>query len=275
MSDTAREIERYSVDYGAFIDEMRAEVDEFIATGEVKRARELSARAGEDFSHSEWPHYFTGDLDASLVLVHLNPKRESDPRRRVEGPGRYKTFEDYFDAYRHFGAHRYGPESPRTHRSPFDHKQIRFLRPFGVIDFLEGRRPEDRFANLERVIDQKLQLELIPYASVSFSSRGFDDETLRPHYARIMRVIAARRRSFVLFCGGVFEQLLARYVADQHAFRLQKNDGTPTRQRARYANLLLEHEGTSFHAGLAHSWAQQGIPMASYAEQIRERYRRP
>ena len=48
-----------------------------------------------------------------------------------------RSFEEHFDAYRRFGAGMYGPDSPRTHRSPFDHKQIRFLRPFGVIDFVE------------------------------------------------------------------------------------------------------------------------------------------
>lgn len=79
--------------------------------------------------------YFTGDLDARLVLVHLNPKQTDDPAPRFQGPPPVNTFEEYFDIFRNWGARFYGVGTDREFMSRFDRKQIRFLRPFGAIDF--------------------------------------------------------------------------------------------------------------------------------------------
>jgi len=86
------------------------------------------------------------------------------------------------------------------------------------------------------VLTHKLQLELIPYGSDTFSARGFTEEVLQPHYERIMSVICAHPRRYILFCGSVFEVLFDGYIVDQHEFRLRKKDGSFTRQRARFAN---------------------------------------
>jgi hypothetical protein len=95
---------------------------------------------------------------------------------------------------------------------------------------------------------------------------------LAPHYDRVLTTIATVPRRYVLFCGAVFKPLLREHVTRWHEFHLRKNDGTLTRQRASFANLLLPHQGGYLRAGLAQSWAQQGIPMAAYAEEIRSRY---
>lgn len=273
MGDGTDQIECYSARYGSFLDEIRTDIDELLRRRVLSKALDLSAKTGQHFNHNEFPLYFTGDLDASFVLVHLNPKQANKPEPRLEGSLRFGSFEEYVDWHRHFGARSYGQGTARNHRSPFDRKQIRFLRPFGTIDFVDERTREDRFLNLERVVDDKLQLELIPYGSESFSTRGFTEDVLRPHYERLIRVIATRTRRYVIFCGRVFEALFGEYVVDQHEFQLRKKDGTLERQRSRYANLELPYDGGSIRAGLAYSWAKHGIPMSSYAEEIRERYK--
>lgn len=242
----------------------------------MSRAVALSAETEQHFNHNEYPLFFTGDLDASFVLVHLNPKQTNNRAERFQGSFPNRSFEAYFDSCRHFGARVYGPASPRKHRSPFDRKQIRFLRPFGEIDFVEERTRADRFINLERVIDRKLQLELVPYGSDSFFDRELSEETLKPHYERLMSVIAARPRDYVIFCGVVFEPLLALVgeVEEEHKFHLKKKDGTLERQQSRFANVRLPYRGKLISAGLAHSWPRMGIPMAAYAEEIHDRYRR-
>jgi hypothetical protein len=122
------------------------------------------------------------------------------------------------------------------------------------------------------MVDNKLQLELVPYASASFSTRGFTPEVLAPHLGRILSTIVTARRCYVLFYGAVFTPLLSQYVTRWHEFRLRKQDGTLERQRSSFANLLLPYQGGYVRAGLAQSWARQGIPMTAYAEQIRSRY---
>jgi hypothetical protein len=79
------------------------------------------------------------------------------------------------------------------------------------IDFVQEHSRQDRFTNLERVVDDKLQLELVPYGSAAFSARGFTPAALAP-------------------------------------------------------------EGGYMWAGLAQSWARQGMHMAAVAEEIRSRY---
>jgi hypothetical protein len=262
----------YAERYAPLLSEVRADLEEFLATGIISRARQLTSATGQHFSAERLPQFFTGDLDASVVLVHLNPKQAKVPMPPPAWQATVRTLEDYFDCYRHFGARMYGPSSPRTHRSNFDHKQIRFLRPLEVIDFVQARSRNDRFTNLERVIDHKLQLELVPYGSVSFSAHGFTPAVLAPHFDRILSTITAVPRHYVLFCGAVFKPLLRAHITRWHDFHLRRNDGTLERQRSSFANLLLPHKGGWIRAGLAQSWARQGIPMATYAEEVRSRY---
>jgi hypothetical protein len=179
----------------AFKAAVRADVEEFIATGRMHKAVELSAATGQHFNWSEYPLFFVGDPTARLVMVHLNPKQRNSNAATYQGRYNLASFEEYWEAHRHFGERNYGRMSWRSHRSQFDLKQIRFLRPFGVIDFTD-----DVFANLERVIDHKLQLEVIPYGSDTFSTSGFTPMVLRPHWDRVLGLIAAYPREYVLFC---------------------------------------------------------------------------
>lgn len=270
-AQTHEEIARLAGRYNRLFDEIQIDLNELLTRGRMERAVRLSEAAGEHLNHNDYPAYFFGDLDAPFVLIHLNPKHANNPAPRMAGEPTIRTFADYFDAFRRFGAHQYGPDSASRHKSPFDHKQIRFIRPFGVIDFAGDTRE-----NLRRVVDNKLQLELVPYGSDSFSGSRFPTALLRPQFERLMTTIAAHPRQFVIFCGAVFEKLLpAGTVVEQHVFRLPKADGTQTKGRVRFANVRIEWNGQTIDAGLAHSWALQGIPMAAYADAIVTRYARP
>jgi hypothetical protein len=146
------------------------------------------------------------------------------------------------------------------------------MRPFDVIDFVDEYSPDDKFTNLERVIDDKLQLEFIPYSSPTFDGRGLTESVLRPHYERIMRVITARPRQYVIFCGAVFEPLVREYIVAEHRFQLPRKDGQPEKMPSQFSTLSLDYEGRRVKAGFARSWARQGIPMPAYAREVRKRY---
>jgi hypothetical protein len=259
----------YEDRYGAFLVEIRRDFDEYANTRVLTRAIELSQATGQHLNHDQPPQFFTGDLDAEIVLVHLNPK---DDLPTIDGSDPFAAFDDYFDAHRYFGERMYGPSSPRTHRSPFDLKQIRFLRELGVIDFVEERTEDDKYTNLQRVIDDKLQFELVPYSSQTFTVTGFTTEVLQPHLDRIMAVIATAPRRYVLFCGVVFQRVLSNSIIEQHTFRLQKKDGQLEKQRSRFANLEITYNGETIRAGLCHTWPRQGIPMPAYGREVARRY---
>src|SRR5947199_413231 len=78
---------------------VRDDVDEFVKTGEIKAARELSQKTGQSFAHDDWPQFFTGQLDAKLVLVQLNPGPRKT-RSEIES----RSFDQYFDDHVHLGA---------------------------------------------------------------------------------------------------------------------------------------------------------------------------
>ena len=255
----------------AFKEAVRTDLDD-LRNGRMDKAVMLTATTGQHFNSTTLPMYFTGAPQARLVLIHLNPKQHNDHAPRRIDQQAIPTFEQYWADHQTFGNRMYGSSSPRTHKSPFDHKQIRFLRPFGTIPFVHEQTRNDRFINLELALDQKLQLELIPYGSTMFSSTGFTAPILQPHMERILDVISAYPRDYVLFCGQIFELFLHNYIIKTHRFKLVKNDGEPTQNETRFSNLKIEYHGQVIQAGLAHSFAQQGIPMTAYAEQCKQMY---
>lgn len=270
---TLDEIEEYRRRYASLFDEIDSDIREFASTGSMSRARQLTAATGQHLNHNQCPMYFTGDLDAKLVLVHLNPKQTDDPSPRLEGPLPLTSFEEYFDIFRNWGARFYGVDSEREFKSRFDRKQIRFLRPFGTIGFDAEDSGEAMYRNLERVCDHKLQMELIPYGSDTFSSAAFRAPIIQEHFDRVLRVITARPRKYVLFCGAVFEPLIRDFVVGQpHRFKLTKKDGTPESMTSEFANLSVPVGSTRLTAGWCRSWARQGIPMESYAKEVVRRY---
>jgi hypothetical protein len=254
---------------------MRDAWEQFTSGGELQGALELQDATGELFSAAALPQFFTGDLDACFVLVHLNPKKHDTPWARNHPKA--SSFEEYVLAQRWFGRGHYGPGASAWH-SPFDYKQIKFLEPFEAIKF--AARDEDgrsaTLVNLERVIDRKLQLELIPYASSVFRTNKLKRTVgmLEAHYERMISVLTATPRDYIIFCGSIFDDLLDRHVLDRrpHAFWLKKADGTRMRQKSRFSVITLRTPSGNITAGIAHSWARQGIPMRAYAQEIKAHY---
>lgn len=260
--------EQYGHRYRALFDAIRADLDDLERFRYLPAARRLRELTGDHFNDTAYPMYFVGDLDSPFVLVHLNAQQGDLEAERYDGE--LFSFDDYFRIHRYFGWHHYGPEAPRTHRSPFDEKQIQFIRPFEAIDFTG-----DRWTDLERVIDHKLQMECIPYGSRTFRPKGFNEDATRPHIERLLSVLSAAPRQVVVFCGTVFERPLKRFVIDDHRFRLTKSDGAQTKGTYRFANLRIPHNGTTLSAGLAHTFPIQGLAgqlMRAYGQECADRY---
>jgi hypothetical protein len=69
----------YTERYAPLLSEMQSDVEEFLATGSIRRARELTAATGQRFTADWLPQFFTGDLDRPVVLVHLQPQAGEGP----------------------------------------------------------------------------------------------------------------------------------------------------------------------------------------------------
>lgn len=261
---------------GAGWDRLLGEVDQDLADlrahGRIGRAQRLAEVTGEPLADDVLPMYFTGRFDAALVLVHLNPKLDPE-RSRTDVP----ELASYLDWHQRYGHHTFG--SDPNYRAAFDHKQVEFLRPFGLIGFVEGSSPQVRRENAGRVVDQKLQLELVPYPSREFRAHRYPTAELAPHVERVLDVIADRSRQVVLFCGAVYDRLLQRSgrvsARRDHSFRLTKANGELTCYTYSFSNLLLEHRGSHIRAGLARQFAMRGMPAAAYGRRCAELYDAP
>ena len=270
MSKIEADVKNWPAGVARLLNEARTDVNELLAVGRIDRASGLAQRTGVPFDSAYFPMYFTGAFESKFVLVHLNPKLSD----RLGGP-RYGDLDAYYDAHRRFGYHHW--EMDPSYRSAFDHKQVRFLRPFGSIEFYPETESGHERANAALAIDRKLQLELIPYASTGFAARDFSADLLQPHFERVLGVIAAFPRDYIIFCGAVFNELLKlsgrETFRSDHHFPLATKKGT-SKGEYQFSNIAFSYEGATLRAGVARSFAIQGIPMSAYGAKCHEFYGR-
>jgi hypothetical protein len=247
-----------------FIKNISSNFNEWLEYGRCNQAINLNQIIGEEYFCESNPHFFTGDLDADLVLIHLNPKRNKNNTTKkfdIEKP-KFETFEAYFDYFRYFGRNNYGKNSERTHKSPFDKKQIRFLKPLNILPFTGN----DIYKDLEIVMDKKLQIELIPFGSENFNYNKVGINNIEPFIDNILSLIAAKERKQVIFCGRVFDDILKEYVSKKkvHKFKLQKTDGTLTKGDYHFIEVEIKHNDKVIKAVIAPQYAMQGMPIEQY-----------
>lgn len=237
--------------------------------GYCEEARSLNEGVGIEYFDTANPHFFTGDINSELVLIHLNPKRNKPQWNKKCD---YSDFHSYWLTYERFGNRHYGKESKRAHKSPFDHKQIRFLKPFEILPL----NSNDKYQNLENVIDCKLQLELVPFGSPDFLYQRIGIENLNPFIDKLLSIIKMKPRKYVIFCGRVFEHILTDFILEKatHSFRLTKKDGNPTKSEFQVINVLIGEGDEKINACIAPQFAKQGYPVTEYGKKVKELYGR-
>jgi hypothetical protein len=250
-----------------FKDYVESSFNQWKKNGYCNEAQLLNNKVGTDYFDTTNPHFFTGDIYSELVLIHLNPMRN---RANWNTNCDYENFQSYWHWFEKFGKMHYGKESERTHKSQFDHKQIRFLKPFDYLSI----NSNDKYQNLENVIDHKLQLELVPFGSPEFSYHKIGIKNLNQFTEKLLSIINEAPRKYVIFCGRVFEHLLSDYIQDKktHTFKLKKKDGTQTKSYFQAINVKIGKGDSRIIACIAPQFAKQGYPVIEYGSKIKELY---
>ena len=250
-----------------YIEIVKENYYQWATKGYCEEAETLNKEIGEAYFDTGSPHFFTGDVNSKLVLIHLNPKRGSDD---FGDNNPYNNFNDYWFHFTNFGKIHYGIDSQRKHRSPFDHKQIRFLKPFNILPFKDG----DKYHNLEVVIDNKLQIELIPYGSPDFNYSLVGTKNIEPFFERIIYLLLEKDRKYIIFCGKVFTELLKPYIVSNitHTFKLTKISGEPTKDDFNVICIKLQYKEKTIKAVIAPQFAKQGYPVTQYGEMVKTLY---
>ena len=181
------------------------------------------------------PGYFTGNRDAKTVMVMLNPgisaMENDNPLRTMKsindlGIELNKGVDGFIKSYikknSKFGEH----ESYKV--DAFDLKQAVFLSAWENtgIDPTDGF-PQKLIDNsgkhnnaavkaeikslkekaTRKVLTQKLQLELIPYASRKFDTDNANLEVLMPYLETLLYEINPQTQTNIIFCSDFFERL--------------------------------------------------------------------
>ena len=190
--------------------------------GEMQGAKVLdgiiATQPGQtSFATKGIPSYGGGKRGAKTVMVMLNPgedvtKANANLKRDLCKRG-MKDLQDIY-SYNEFNAH-YG-HWDRKRPDPFDLKQAFFLRDWGntgidlPIGLCANSSPEEKLVAKEKVLDDKQQLELIPYASRKFDSFVSTQEVF-PYIDLLLEEIFSADRKYVIFCANIFEEVFKAY----------------------------------------------------------------
>ena len=203
---------------------IRKDIQDLLENGEISAAVRLGpvmkSRSGvyEGFSTKGLPQYFTGDRKGKTVVVNLNPgmdAKESDEKWSEDktefGSCSIDEFIEYLiDRNENFGLY------DKLRYDEFDVKQAAFLTPWknSGIDLPENPDWSDRNACIDaktKVICNKYQLELVPYASSKFAINPKGIHLFRPYVDVLLDEIFSQPREYVIFASAIFEKIFKDY----------------------------------------------------------------
>ena len=182
----------------------------------------IQAKSGQtSFATKALPGYYTGKRDAKTVMVMLNPGMDVDKannnlnceicKRSMKNAGDIDNY--------HKWSINYGLED-KSRQDNFDLKQAFFLKQWvdtgiSLPANLCSNSKSDKQTLLdakEIVLTQKLQLDLIPYASSSFGSfiKG-KIGLVFPFVETLLKEIFSEKRKYVIFCSKKFARIFREY----------------------------------------------------------------
>lgn len=262
----------------------------------IKAAHDLSNELFGEAASKEYaistegmPGYYTGNLNAKTVMVMLNPgvkaeKNDENGKCKVDidkdgiHTSSLETFICTYHAKCQTGVEQDLDKDGKIRIDNFDIKQAAFLKDWedsGVT--IHANFPcdvkEARDVHREvrvNVLEQKLQLELIPYASQKFSSLGRKKLCyLFPYLETVLdEIFRVDDRKYVIFCSKFFERLLKSYSKeldrDFQITLLEKKSklGILNNGNVYCTRVKIVYQCRELIAIIAHTFPNQSLPNA-------------
>lgn len=265
-------------------DRLFQDIAELQSNNEISAAIELSAiikpqdaeSESHRFSTRGVPHYYYGKREKATVVVNLNPgKAAKIADKEFENvPEEYKRqptdlfIENYHKEQRTYVLKVENADS-------FDVKQAAFLTPWedNGIDLPQNpdwNDKETRNIAAKRVIDNKLQLELVPYASAKFDFSSRCVELLFPYVDTILDEIFAQERKYIIFASSKFEHIFKHYnKVHPNTFDfsrpIKQSDSSLKEGGSLYGQcrvIFINYNGETRPALIAHTFPSQALGRA-------------
>lgn len=266
--------------------EIHEDIRELLEDGEISASVALGpvmkSRSGvhEGFSTKGLPQYFTGDRRGKTVMVNLNPgmdAKKSDQQWTVQRQDFKYYSTDEFIAYlkdrnEKFGLYDKDKDNPEKLRyDEFDVKQAAFLTPWknSGVNLPANTDWNDRDACIDaktRVICNKCQLELVPYASSRFAINPKGIHLFHPYVDVLLDEIFSQPREYVIFASAIFEKIFNDYnKACPGTFDLSRpvvyghvlKDGGSLRGKCKI--IMMTYHGKTQKAMIAHTFPSQAL----------------
>lgn len=245
----------------------------------ISAAENIAMAIKDDVSAKGLPSYFFGDRDAKTVVVNLNPGEAADIcdrewKCRTEGFGGSLDgfIEKYIERQRTYGI-RYGlTENGKA--DPFDVKQAAFLTPWvgngiGLASDPDWNNEQYRLEAKTKVICNKLQLELVPYASAKFAVDKDKIALFHPFVETLLDEIFSKERKYLIFASALFEDIFKDYnkaCPDTFDFSRPAVKGAPLKPggklRGKCRVITIRFRGKSQKALIAHTFSSQALGRA-------------
>ncbi|MDJ0725523.1 MAG: hypothetical protein QNJ38_10470 [Prochloraceae cyanobacterium] len=233
-----------------FLESIKSEVEEIIASGQNNSARELSAATKQRFAIDLFPQYFRGDIGAKIVFVTFNGQ-DILVKNRVK----FNNFDDYLNVSQELPDR----NSIIEDGSLGELKRLQFLETFAAT-----KNPDQQL--------ERFYLSLIPYLPVkSFTLSGFTLQILQPYVDRVLNLIIEFPRDYVIFCGSGFEQLLKPYTIRKKDLNIQdESDSSP--KKLKFTMLELVYQDRNFKVGITHSFTSLGMSAIAHSQYCKQLY---
>lgn len=259
------------------------DLGELLDNGEISAAMELGmalCTSVTKLSSKGLPGYFCGDRKAKTVVVNLNPGISAEKcdnlwaqvKDRHVNTSMDDFVKDFLVGRRDFGINDIDPEdSGKLRYDEFDIKQTAFLSSWKNSGINLPSDPDwsNRSVCIEaktRVLSDKLQLELIPYASSKFSIGRKHIHLFHPYIDILLDEIFSEERQYIIFASAIFEKIFEDYNrVYPNTFDLSepvaisdplKREG---KLRGRCKVISITYKGKTYKALIAHTFASQGL----------------
>ena len=206
-------------------DRILKDITERLSGKEISAAKALApvakmrkSYATQGFSTKGIPGYFCGDRDAETVVINLNPGMDAaladclwNLRKDNYNQTSPQAFiNDLYDEYKNFGLR----DAARF--DEFDIKQAAFLIPWkdSGIELPPLINYKDKSTCLlvkKNSLCQKLQLELVPYASSKFDINKKKLALFKDYIDTLLDEIFTKERKYVIFNSALFVDLFKYY----------------------------------------------------------------
>ena len=257
------------------------DLEERLSGCAISTAVDVSKVIKDGVSTLGLPSYFFGDRAAKTVVVNLNPGEAADicndnwsERIACFGTSIDDFIAGYAERQRTYGE-KYGI-TPKGKADSFDVKQAAFLTPWvnNGIGLSSNPNWGDEKYRLEaktKVICNKLQLELVPYASAKFDIIKSEIVRLRPFVDTLLDEIFSEERTYIIFQSAKFEKIFKDYnKAHPDTFTLLPLDDDNNRVLLKEGGTLhgrcrvvkINYNGKTCNALIAHTFPNQGLSRA-------------